>query len=174
MKNKLYPCKKCNKEVKIRSKSLCTYCRYLEKGSLLKKYISKQTLKTRRKKKQKAEIMKPFWEYHLENVKNNPYCENCGVKIQGNICNIAHIIPKRSDVIIMDNLNNCIYLCSSFDGIDCHSKFDSIQSIPKVYLMPVWKIAVKRYFIFREECSKLSRYTENFENYIKEMKENDY
>lgn len=170
---KLYKCNSCSKEVPIRSKGLCSYCSFKSKGSQTKNYtIKQQTEKNREKKRNKTELMKPYWEYHLENSKINPYCENCGCRIQCNINNIAHIIPKRSDSLIMDNLQNCAYLCASINGgkeIGCHEHFDRIAGTSSVYLMPVWKKMVERYLTFKDKVLKYNKYIEMFEDYLNDQ-----
>lgn len=168
--NKLYKCNECQTLVKIRSKGLCSYCSFKSKGSQVKIYkIKQQSAKNKEKRKNKQEIMRPYWEYHLENIQIHPHCENCGCNINGNIMNIAHILPKRNfggNPEVSFELENCAYLCSSFDGIDCHSRFDRIATTSKVYLMPVWEKMIKRYLMFKDKVLKYNKYVEIFENYI--------
>lgn len=174
MKNKLYPCNQCGTEVRVRSKGLCQYCRSLQKGSVVKRYILKQTAKNKAKKQDKRVILEPFYEYHLENIRKNPYCDNCGCNIQGNLCNLAHILPKGfgRNTEVMGELENCIYLCASINGgdeIGCHERFDRIQATSKVYLMNCWDKCVNKYLTFRDKC-KYNKYVAVFEDWINENK----
>lgn len=170
MEQKLYPCNECGTKVKIRSKGLCSFCRYKQKGSPLKRYVLRQTIKNKLKKQKKAEILKNFFEFHLENIKKRPYCDNCGCKLSCNIANVAHILPKRASANpeVMDNIDNCLYLCASVNGeIGCHDKFDKIQATYKVYLMPCWEKAVEKYLTFKDKV-RYNKYVSNFEDYLNE------
>lgn len=169
-KGKIYNCIKCEKEITKRIKKMCQFCYYkhLSLNKPKKNYYFKQSDKNKLKKQEKFNTLKPYFDYHLENIKKKLYCENCGCKIKGNISNIAHVLPKRKyggNPEIMDDINNYLYLCSSFDGIDCHSHYDSRQATSRVYNMLVWKIAVQRYLTFKNKVS-YNKYVENFENYI--------
>lgn len=165
MKDKLYACKECGKEVRIRSKSLCQYCRNKQKPSPLKRYILKQTTKNRAKKQEKSITMKNYWTYHLEVLANGKSCENCGKRLQESVISVCHILPKQRHTDVMDHLSNCAYMCDL-----CHTRYDRIQSTSQIYLMPVFPIMLKRYLIFRENVVIYSRYRDIFEEYIK----NDY
>lgn len=170
MKYKLYKCKfpDCEIEQRILSKGLCTFHRMKQKGSTVKKYKLKITRKIKRKNR--TNLLKIYFQYHLDNIKLNPFCENCGCKLMGNINNIAHILPKRnsSNPEIMDNLNNYSYLCASINGeIGCHDKYDRIQGCSQVYLMRVWPKLVERYLTFKKEI-KYNKYVSIFEDWIEE------
>ena len=165
MIDKLYPCKICGKMVKIRSKGMCEYHRAIELQKIKKSKISKQSDKN----KSKSERLKYFFAYHLNEIKKKPYCENCNVKLRCVVSNIAHILPKRKSYNpeVMDNLNNYMYLCSSFSGEGvCHDRYDSIQGSQEVYEMECWSVAVKRYLTFRYNISYNS-YVKMFEEYLK-------
>lgn len=163
-KFKLYKCKGCDKDFPILSKGLCPRC-YSLKHPLQKKYKLKKTNKTTRNIKEKEQL-KNYYLYHLSKIKTKPFCENCGIKIQGSISNIAHILPKRKSANpeVMDNLNNYLYLCSPFDinTNDCHSKYDRIQTTNDVCLMICYSIAKKRYLTFNSNL-RYNKYTKIFE-----------
>lgn len=164
MNKKLYPCKSCQTFVPIRSKGLCTMCRYKQKGSQTKRYIIKQqSERVKLKKKNKTEVMKPYWEYHMSVLEKGKDCENCDKKLSASVVSICHILPKQRHSDVMDNFLNCIYLCDF-----CHSRFDRIQTTSQVYLMSVFPIALERYLQFRESVVIYSRYKEIFEDYLKE------
>lgn len=169
MKRKLYKCTYPNCETKqlMLIRKMCNYHYHLtrDKKTPTNNFGYK---KPNIKRKQVNIPLQQYFEYHLEKVKLNPFCENCGSKIQANICNIAHLIPKRTDSVVSSELENYAYLCSPFDeqGKDCHNKFDSMAGNIKVYEMPFWKIAIKRYLTFRNKC-KYNNYSKIFEQWIK-------
>ncbi len=177
MNRKLYTCNECQILVPIRSKGLCKMCRYKQKGSQVKQYtIKRQTDKNKIKKQNKREILEPFYKYHIEKVAQNPYCMNCGCRIQGNLNNLAHLLPKRfgGNPELMGELDNCLYLCASVNGgqeIGCHEKMDRIQGSSQFYLMPCFKKALEHYLTFRNKVVKYNKYVEIFEDYIKEQNE---
>ena len=171
MKNKLYKCIECGKLVPIRSKGKCTMCRSKDLPKKHYRYNYRINQKLRLKRSVKMEILTPFFEFHLEEIKKNPFCQNCGIRLPCNITNIAHILPKRSSANpeIMGNLNNCLYLCASVSGgIGCHERFDAIQTTSKVYLLHCWGEAVKKYLEFRKDIVKHNKYQEIFEIWIRE------
>lgn len=169
MERKLYKCNRCDREVYIRSRGLCQRCRYLQR-------VENNEIKTKIKRdnSNRKEILSEFFNYHLEQIKKNPYCENCGGYINSGICNIAHILPKRKmggNPEVMGELNNCLYLCSSFDktDMDCHSRYDRIQGSSKVYLMSCFSKAVEKYLTFKDQV-RYNKYVSVFEDYLKEQK----
>lgn len=155
--------------VKIRSKGLCPFCRSKDKGTLVERYhIRKQTLKTREKRRKRGELLKVFFDRHLQTVSLSPFCDNCGMRIQGNLNNIAHILPKRSTANpeVMDEPNNAVYLCASINGeIGCHERYDRTQGSAQVYLMPCWIKCVEKYLTFRDQV-KYNKYVRVFEEWI--------
>lgn len=171
MERKLYKCIECGREVQILSKKRCQRCRYNQrvKNNEIKIKVSKN-------KRNRAGILKTYYEYHLREIKKKPYCENCGLKIQGSVMNICHIFPKRSTANpeIMDELNNVLYLCGPFDNTerDCHSHFDKSQSSIKVFSMKCFPTAVKRYLTFSDKC-RYNKYVEIFELWLKENEHRD-
>jgi Zn finger protein HypA/HybF involved in hydrogenase expression len=113
------------------------------------------------KKKAKSEALKPYFEHHIKQLETGKFsCENCDKKIWANVCHIAHIYPKRFDILVGADLNNFMYLC---DG--CHSKFDRIQATSQVYLMNCFPIAHQRFQLFKDKISKYNKYVEILENY---------
>src|SRR6478736_509819 len=110
LNKKLYKCDKCNKEVAVRSKGLCSYCRNKEKP--LKKVFKIRT-------KAESKKLSAFFIKHIEQIKKNPICDNCGSKLQGSHFEVAHILPKRKtggNPEVADNENNALYLCSMILG----------------------------------------------------------
>lgn len=179
MERKLYPCKQCGTKVKIRSKGLCPYCRQQQKGGVVKQYrIKQQRSETRKKRKNRNELLKKFFTYHLNRIQSRPICENCGCRVQGNLMNIAHILPKRSTANpeVMDDLNNCMYLCASINGGEekgCHEHFDRVQGSSKVYLMLCFPIALERYIKLAHLIEHNNKYVQVFKQAIEDKIENE-
>lgn len=123
-------------------------------------------------RKQRNDRLKIFFEYHLNKLQNGIYyCENCNSRLIGQIANIAHILPKRSNCNpeIMDNLDNYMYLCCSLYGEPgCHEFFDRNQGSSRIYKMPCFKIAHSRYKKIIDNGFKLkyNKYVAIFEDYI--------
>lgn len=161
---KIYHCILCGKETIIRSRKKCNRCRYKER-------LANNEIKHKINKSNRKELLNRYFTYHLEKIKINPYCENCGSKLSCNISNIAHIFPKRfgANPEVMGELDNYMYLCSAInnDGQACHDHYDKIQGSSKIYLMRCFPIAFKRYLIFKDEV-KYSKYKSIFESWKKD------
>jgi len=153
----------------ILSKGLCNYHRYRQRVD-----NNEIKIKAKKNKNNRKEVLSEFFTYHLEKIRKNPYCENCGNKLFCNISNIAHILPKRNTANpeIMGEINNALYLCSSFngDGQGCHDRYDKIQGSSKVYLMNCFPTAVERYLTFKNKV-RYNKYVSVFEDWIKEKNE---
>lgn len=160
---KIYQCVSCGKEVIIRSRKKCSRCRYKER-------LANSEIKYKINKSNRKDLLDKYFTYHLERIKLNPYCENCGSKLSCNISNIAHIFPKRhgGNPEVMGELDNYMYLCSAVnnDGQACHDRYDKIQGSSKVYLMKCFPIALKRYLTFTDKVksTKYKLIFESFEN----------
>jgi hypothetical protein len=176
MVGKLYPCKKCDAKVKIRSKGLCGNCRKKEldsKEKTVSKYAPKVKLGeiiVRKKKEALVERdLRSFFAYHIEQILKKPICENCSRKLNGNIAEVAHIIPKRSmggSPEIADNIHNALHLC-----IDCHTKFDRLQAGEGVYGMKCWVIAVERYYThLKQHIKNINKSSSNIEKWKSTLK----
>jgi hypothetical protein len=109
------------------------YAKKTEENKEKKAYsIPKQTQKNKEAKKEKRELLNPFFEYHINQIKKYPYCQNCGIKIEASHFHVAHILPKSKYKSIMNNLDNAIYLCTSIlGGNGCHEDYDSMYSTPE-------------------------------------------
>lgn len=171
MKRKLYKCIDCRREVPIRSHKRCPYCaskkRSQEKPTIPSK-IKKVSKKRSNELKEKKDKLDPFFEYHIGQIKKHPYCQNCGTKLKGTRDEVGHILPKRKTKHpeVMDNKNNALYLCCMFSENNCHDKFDKIQTTQRVYLMPVWDLAVEKYLLLKPFLKNQTKERRIFEDYL--------
>lgn len=175
MKRKLYKCEVCGRKTPIRSNKKCPSCRYKQRvaegteNTFSKpSKIRKVTKKRQGKIKEKSDKLRPFFEYHIEQIKKNPYCQNCGARLKGTRDEVAHIAPKRDsgNPEVMDNLDNAIYLCCMFSENNCHDKFDKLQFTQEVYGMPVFPLAIEKYKKLKPHLKNSNKITRNFDNYL--------
>lgn len=107
----------------------------------------------------------------IEQLKLNPYCQNCGVKINVSIHptnNIAHILSKMRYKSVSTHSSNYVFLCSGKDnlGNSCHEKFDNyISDRPN---MPVFKIVLEKYKTFSEEVLEYGKEKSIFEENLQD------
>ena len=165
MKSKKLPCELCGKEVPMRStiktgenkgKRACPYCasKTLEK-KVYKFKAKKRTEKTAAKRSEERKDFPKFFEESISELQSDPFCQNCGCKINSNYnpsWNIAHILSKRTYKSVSTHKDNKLFLCSSKDigGNNCHDKFDSGLEVRKS--MPVFELALQKFVKFKDEC----------------------
>lgn len=111
----------CNELSFIWSRKRCKSCATKEDASPIKKISDKKKANL-----PKSNELSPYFAYHITQIEKNPYCANCGEKIQASHFHVAHILPKRSYPSVKSNLDNAIYLCTSVLGgnQNCHYMFD--------------------------------------------------
>lgn len=157
MERKLYPCNNCGRKVPIRSKGLCGLCRNKELPKKQVKPISKQ------KNKPHNPDLEKFFEYHINQIKLKPICENCGTRLKGSRAEVAHIVPKREmggSPEVAAHLSNALHLCVGIlGGNGCHEKFDLLQLNEEVKKMPAWAIALERFSLFKGEIKRINKIT---------------
>ena len=160
----------CDRQQYTLIKKMCSYHYAKSKPQKIYKYKLKNKPQ-RSDKKQRSDKLKIFFKYHINKLQNGiHYCENCGVRLTGQIANVAHIFPKRNNVCpeIMDNLDNYMYLCCSLYGEPgCHELYDRIQTTSKIYSIPCFKIAYERYKKIIDSGVDLpyNKYTKQFLEY---------
>jgi hypothetical protein len=167
MESKKKICKKCGELDYWFSKKRCKLCAQKDyaKKSLEKKLsaplpnISKQTDKNKEAKKEKRELLNPFFEYHIAQIAKNPYCQNCGIKIEASHFHVAHILPKAKYVSIMNNLDNALYLCTSvLGGNGCHEDYDRLQNnsdgIKQVLNQECIELLLSKFSKFKTLCKE--------------------
>ena len=55
-------------------------------------------------------------------------CEECGLRLKGDVSEIAHILSKRNFPENATSDWNILYLCGRFSENQCHEKFDRNQT----------------------------------------------
>jgi hypothetical protein len=158
MKKRLLPCENCGKEVPLRStirggphkgKKCCGWC----KAKLDKKDT---------KEKQ------GFYEKAIEESRKQPYCENCGCKVDLGYMgssNIAHIVSKGRYKSVAYEPLNFVLLCAgknSAEHNNCHHKFDN--DILGRKNMKVFLVAKQRFDRFRDKIKEQGNEREVYEN----------
>lgn len=98
------------------------------------------------KRKQDREGYKEFYEEQVEKIKKERLCcQECGVKLIGDVSEVAHILEKQKFKSIACNSKNILYLCSwKSNGNNCHSIFDgSAEQLQGMKVFEVTKETVK-------------------------------
>lgn len=100
----------------------------------------------------KKDELQNWFSYHIEH--SAPICENCGEPLYYPDKTIAiscqaHILPKKPTLFpsVAGNLNNHLVLGGLYQNCSCHGQFDS--SWRNAERMPVFKIAIERFLIFK-------------------------
>lgn len=151
----------CNRSVSLRStiksgefkgKKACPGCKqkYDQK-------LTKQTTTAVQKRRDQRQGLPTFFVAAVEELKKNPFCENCGCKINAEFqpqFNIAHILSKSNYPSVNDDQRNKLFLCSSkdFGGNFCHEQFDKSKSHREN--LPVFKLAVERFKTFGDNVKE--------------------
>lgn len=169
MKNKLYKCEMpgCTKEVQIRSSiktegefyrlRCCNLCKAkVDRKVKVYKPIPKFTEKSVTKRKNERTGLVSFFAKAILELRDKPYCQNCGCKINVYIHpvnNVAHILKKSYYKSVMDNDLNRVFLCADKDNENnCHEKFDN-----RIYDRPtmnVFLIAKEKYLLFKDQVKE--------------------
>lgn len=156
---KLYPCEKCGRKVRIRSKGLCPYCRAKEKGYRKPNFYST-------KQKQKRKGYSEFFSKHIEKILLEKLCcEECGSKLKGDMSEVAHILSKRNFPENATSDWNVLYLCGRFSENQCHEKFDRNQASREN--MKVFKKACK---VVKEHEEEVKHVNDEFLSLIEDRK----
>lgn len=177
MKNKLYKCDNCGRQVVIRSRikegskkglKVCSNCynQIVKPLSGSNEKVVGRPLDVKKvRPTHDYDALKAYFEYH-STKKWNPTCENCGYPLQDmNKKNCAHIVPKSIFKSVATNLDNEMDLCTTFDREDgktgCHEQYDSSWTTAK--RMPVFEIAKSRFEKFRHLIEEQHKILDNFE-----------
>jgi hypothetical protein len=183
IKPKQYHCEipTCGRPVQIRStiksgeykgKKVCGSCKQKFDGkTVIQKPIKKFTKKNVEKRKEERKGLPEFFQTAISLLKLNPYCQNCGCKINVHLFpqnNIAHVLKKEKYKSVMANAFNYVFLCDSKDNnVDhssCHYDFDN--RVTERPLMPVFETVLARYEMFRDKVVEQGKEREIYENYL--------
>jgi len=176
IKSKNKKCIECGREDQPHfSKGKCKGCASktyagLKKTPLKKtaKTITKQTVKTKEKRKANREGFGDFFIKHIQTIQEgNLSCQECGKRITSpNASNVAHILGKSKHLEVATNDLNVLYLCGMFSDNQCHSKFDSSMSNRES--MNVFSLAFERYKLIKHLVIKGSSETRLFDKYLED------
>lgn len=112
------------------------------------------TEKSLNKRKEERKDFPDFYKKHTEIIKKNKECcAECGIKLLGDVSEVAHILNKSYFKSISTNDNNIIYLCG-WKQNNCHDKFDS----GKEKEMNVFNIAKEKFNILKEDIKEKINY----------------
>lgn len=167
LKSKLLPCEipDCTNFVAMRStiktgehrgKKVCPYHKNVIEGKkTINKPLKKFTKKNQEKRKEERKGLPNFFESAIEDLQKNPFCQNCGGKINSSYqphWNVSHILPKSKYKSVMAHPENYLLLCSSKDdtGRSCHNEFDD-NGVSHIPTMHCFKLAKEKFEKFREE-----------------------
>jgi hypothetical protein len=116
--------------------------------------MKQYTEKSINKRKEERKDFPDFYKKHTEIIKNNKECcKECGVRLLGDISEVAHILNKSYFKSVSTNDDNVIYLCG-WKQNNCHDKFDS----GKEKEMKVFSIAKEKFDILKEEVKEKINY----------------
>lgn len=103
--------------------------------------IRRTTKEALDKRKKERENFPEFYKKHIDFIKNsNMICQECGVKLIGDVSEVAHILPKTYYKSISTEDDNIVYLCSWKSSSNCHGKFDNGEEES----MKVFKFATEK------------------------------
>ena len=143
MEKKLYVCKRCGRKVMIRSHGLCQACRSKELTPKKKNRITSIKNSSKKKKLENPDLS-GFFRLMLEEL-NESKMSMTGASIHNpTVCNVCHILPKRTYVSVATERDNIIFLT-----LDEHTMFDSyldcldFEKLESVFPF-IWKYAVKK------------------------------
>lgn len=86
--------------------------------------IRKYSEKALEKRKEERKDFPEFFKRHVK-IARRKCCEECGLKLAGNVSEIAHILPKSYFKSISTLDENILYLCGFDSKNQCHSNFDN-------------------------------------------------
>lgn len=87
--------------------------------------MKKRTQKTYEKRVEERKDFPAFYLKHIERIKKSrAVCEECGIRLLGDVSEVAHILSKGTYKSISTEDDNVIYLCG-WKQNNCHDKFDS-------------------------------------------------
>lgn len=149
MEQKKKPCDTCGVDSYIFSKGRCKSCSM--KTYKKAKPITEKSLAKRREERKG---LPEFFTYAIEDMKSNPFCQNCGARINTSrhpVNNIAHILSKSVYKSVSCHKENYLFLCSDKDeASSCHEKFDSCMSVRQE--MRVFELARTKFLSFSDDC----------------------
>lgn len=110
----------------------------------------KYTQKGLDKRKKDREGLAEFFMQCVARIKKERLtCRECGSKLQGNVSEVAHILPKNYFRSVQTNPLNWLPLCGMYSAKQCHSNFDT-YSLEKVKKMQIYKEVVSIFAVLED------------------------
>ena len=163
IKQKKKVCKSCQKENFIFSKERCKSCASKEDY----KSIPKQTTKNKIAKKEKSDLLKPFFQKHENIIKSKGLCcQNCGSKLVASFWEVAHILSKSRYKSIMTEDDNILYLCAGLSGENnCHKFLDdkAQNNLEILRTLPIFATLKERYIKIKDKVTERGKELEILE-----------
>lgn len=107
--------------------------------------MKRYSIKGLEKRKEERKAFPEFFQRHIQNIRDSGLCcEECGVRLLGDVSEVAHILPKSTFKSISTLDKNVLYLCSWKSPNNCHSIFDE-GSNERVKNMSIFTIVKDRY-----------------------------
>jgi hypothetical protein len=98
------------------------------------------------KRKKEREDFPDFYKKHVEVIKNTKACcSECGIRLLGDVSEVAHILNKSTYKSVSTNDINVVYLCG-WKQNNCHDKFDS----GKDKEMKIFPLVVERFNLLKD------------------------
>lgn len=81
------------------------------------------------KRKENRKGYKEFFEKCVTKIKEEKLtCAECGAKLQGNVSEVAHVLPKSYFKSVATNDLNWLPMCGQWSlETQCHYKFDNVK-----------------------------------------------
>lgn len=101
--------------------------------------MRKYSKKSRERRKEERKDLPEFYQKHIQYIKeNNIHCQECSIKLKGDVSEVAHVLPKSLFKSVMTNDNNVLYLCGQWQN-NCHGNLDnsSNDKIKEMFIYPL-------------------------------------
>lgn len=120
--------------------------------------------------KQKGQDLEGYFQYHLAKLRNKPFSEESGRRIEPSKFSICHIFPKRIYKSVANHRENYVYLTwqehADFDRLLDQMDFPSLEErFPKT-----WPKIKQRAGKILPEIKEYGKLLEKFKNYLDEKK----
>jgi lantibiotic modifying enzyme len=150
----------------FKGKKVCPGCK-----QKYDKKVPKEVSSTVKKRKDLRQNLPFFFEKAILELKQKPFCENCGCKINVHFQpqnNIAHVLSKSTYPSVLNHPLNRLFLCSSKDseGLFCHEQFDKSKSHREN--LPVFLLAAERFSKFKDQVEEFGWERKQLESFLKE------
>jgi len=116
--------------------------------------MTKYSKKGLEKRKADREGYAEFFQKHAQVIRSEQKCcEECGNRLQGEVSEIAHIVPKNLFKSIATEDRNVLYMCGRFSENQCHSKYDE-SKLEVIEEMKIFPLVVERFKELEEKITE--------------------